>query len=330
MKTYLITGGAGFIGANFILYMLKKYKEIKIINYDKLTYAADIKNLKEVENNDNYIFIQGDICDKERLYEVFNKFNIDYVVNFAAESHVDRSIDNPYNFVRTNIEGTFILLDTFKNFWQDSYQKSNDKKYLQISTDEVYGSLGEEGYFTEQSSICPRSPYSASKTSADMLVKSYYYTYGLPINITRCSNNYGPFQHKEKLIPMTIYNCINEKNIPIYGDGLNVRDWIYVKDHCRAIDLVLNKGINGEVYNIGCHNEKTNLDIVNLIIDILNELGKYKINKNIISHVKDRLGHDRRYAIDSSKLHNLGWQPYVSFEEGLKNTIIWYMKKFSN
>ncbi|WP_125153022.1 dTDP-glucose 4,6-dehydratase [Clostridium rectalis] len=330
MKTYFITGGAGFIGANFIIYMFKKYKGIRIINYDKLTYVSDIKNLKCIENNNNYIFIKGDICDKKKLFQVFQNYSIDYVINFAAESSVIRSIEDPEEFIKTNIQGTFNLLSVFKKYWEEEAGGKDKIKYLQISKDEVYGSLGRDGYFTESSYISPTSPYSASKTSADMIVKSYYDTYGLPINITRCSNNYGPFQHIENFIPMTIFNCIKGLKVPIYGDGLNVRDWIYVEDHLRAIDMVLEKGECGHVYNVGCHNEKSNIDVVMSIIKLLNEYGRYNIKDNVIYYIKDRLGHDKRYAIDPSKLYNLGWRPYISFEEGLKNTVIWYIKKFSN
>lgn len=329
MKTYLVTGGAGFIGSNFILYMFKKYNDIKIINIDKLTYAANLANLKSVEGNSNYIFVKGDICNKELIYNIFEKYNIHYVVNFAAETHVDRSIKDPEIFVKTNILGTVNLLNAAKKHWND--KDYDNKKYLQISTDEVYGSLGNEGYFTEESNLDPHSPYSSSKASSDMIVKSYYDTYGLPVNITRCTNNYGPYQFPEKLIPLVINNCLNGKSIPIYGDGRNIRDWIYVEDHCTAIDLVLQRGKIGEIYNIGANNEKENISIVKLIIEILNKLLnnnplEKKISNELMVYIKDRKGHDRRYALDSSKIKNqLGWKPKISFLEGLTKTIQWYL-----
>ncbi|MCY6356040.1 dTDP-glucose 4,6-dehydratase [Clostridium sp. ZS2-4] len=333
MKTYLITGGAGFIGSNFILYMLKKYNDIKIINFDKLTYAGNLENLKEVESNTNYRFIQGDICDRDILIKLFEENDIDYVVNFAAESHVDRSIYNPNVFIKTNVLGTHNLINVTKEYWELKDKFIEEKKFLQISTDEVYGSLGQNGFFTEKSMLNPHSPYSASKASADLIVKSYYDTYKIPINITRCSNNYGPYQFPEKLIPLTINNCLNKKYIPIYGDGKNIRDWIYVEDHCRAIDLVLQKGKIGEVYNIGANNEKQNIQIVKTIIDILNDTlpdndyRKKYINYKLIKYVNDRKGHDKRYAIDAGKIEKeLNWRAKVSFKKGIKNTIEWYLK----
>jgi dTDP-glucose 4,6-dehydratase len=308
----LVTGGAGFIGSNFIRYMLKQHKDYKIINLDKLTYAGNLENLKDVEDNPNYIFINGDITDKNLVESLFFSYDIDYVINFAAESHVDRSIEDPQIFLKTNVIGTQVLLDTSK--------KVNVKKFLQVSTDEVYGSLGPTGYFTEQSPLSPNSPYSASKASADLLVKAYAHTYGLPVNITRCSNNYGPHQFPEKLIPLMIINAMNDKDLPVYGDGLNIRDWIYVEDHCRAIDMILHHGTVGEIYNIGGNNERTNIDIVKYI---LKEIGK---PESLIKYVKDRPGHDRRYAIDSTKIQEeLGWKPLYSFEEGMKKTIKWYL-----
>ncbi|HHW03159.1 MAG TPA: dTDP-glucose 4,6-dehydratase [Thermoanaerobacterales bacterium] len=308
----LVTGGAGFIGSNFIRYMLKQHEDYKIINLDKLTYAGNLENLKDVEDNPNYIFINGDITDKNLVESLFFSYDINYVINFAAESHVDRSIEDPQIFLKTNVIGTQVLLDASK--------KVNVKKFLQVSTDEVYGSLGPTGYFTEQSPLSPNSPYSASKASADLLVKAYAHTYGLRVNITRCSNNYGPHQFPEKLIPLMIINAMNDKDLPVYGDGLNIRDWIYVEDHCRAIDMILHHGTVGEIYNIGGNNEKTNIDIVKYI---LKEIGK---PESLIKYVKDRPGHDRRYAIDSTKMQEeLGWKPLYSFEEGMKKTIKWYL-----
>lgn len=330
MKIYLVTGGAGFIGSNFILYMFKKYKNIKVINIDKLTYAGNLINLQSVQHNNNYIFVKGDICDVELIDNIFRKYNIDYVVNFAAETHVDRSIKEPEVFAKTNILGTVNLLNASKKHW--SNKDYSNKKFLQISTDEVYGSLDREGYFFEESNLDSRSPYSSSKASADIIVKSYCYTYGLPINITRCTNNYGPYQFLEKFIPLIINNCLNGKNIPLYGDGTNIRDWIYVEDHCRAIDLVLEKGIHGQIYNIGANNERENIEVTKLIIENLNRLlddnddRRKKINNNLITYVKDRLSHDKRYAVDSLKIRSeLGWEPKIKFEEGIINTIKWYL-----
>ncbi|KZL93699.1 dTDP-glucose 4,6-dehydratase [Clostridium magnum] len=326
MKTYLVTGGAGFIGSSFIIYMLNKYSDIRIINLDKLTYAGNLENLKGIDSNPNYTFIQGDICNKELVEELFKKYDIDYIVNFAAESHVDRSIREPEVFVNTNVLGTITLLNTAKKFWETERGFKEEKKYIQISTDEVYGSLGQTGFFGETTPINPHSPYSASKASADLIVKAYFDTYKMPINITRCSNNYGPYQFPEKLIPLLINNCLNYKELPVYGDGLNIRDWLYVEDHCKAIDLVINKGKMGQVYNIGGHNEKTNIEIVNIIIKYLNENVDEKITKSLIKYVEDRKGHDRRYAINTNKIKNeLGWYPETNFEVGIKNTIEWYL-----
>lgn len=345
MKTYLVTGGAGFIGSNFIHYMFKKYGDgIRIVNADKLTYAGNLENLKQIEGRKNYIFKKVDICDRRSITEIFENYDIDYVVNFAAESHVDRSIRNPEIFIQTNVLGTQVLLDVAKTYWLDcptlttgrepgtgGYQPS--KKFLQVSTDEVYGSLGEEGYFTETTPLDPHSPYSASKAAADMLVKAYYDTYRLPVNITRCSNNYGPYQFPEKLIPLMINNALNGKSLPVYGDGMNVRDWLYVEDHCKAIDMVINNGRIGEVYNIGGHNEKRNIDIVKLIIrtlsDILdeNDARRPYITEDLIKYVEDRKGHDRRYAIDPSKITaELGWKPDTTFDDGIVKTIRWYLE----
>ncbi|SDJ84601.1 dTDP-glucose 4,6-dehydratase [Natronincola ferrireducens] len=311
MKRLLVTGGAGFIGSNFIKYMLEKYEEYEIINLDKLTYAGNLENLKDIEEHPNYTFIKGDITDSSLVEGIVGK-GIDYIINFAAESHVDRSIENPKVFLETNVIGTQVLLDAAKKY--------GIEKYLQVSTDEVYGALGKIGLFTETTSLAPNSPYSASKTSGDLLVRAYHKTFDLPINITRCSNNYGPYQFPEKLIPLMIANCLQEKDLPIYGDGMQVRDWLHVKDHCTAIDAVLHKGKDGEVYNIGGNNEKANIEIVKLII---RALGK---SQDLIKYVKDRPGHDRRYAIDNTKITTeLGWEPQYTFEEGIEETIAWYL-----
>lgn len=327
VKTYLITGGAGFIGSNFIQYILNRYNNINVINLDLLTYAGNLENLKSIEGNSNYKFIHGDICDKEALLYIFNEYDIDYVINFAAESHVDRSILDPEIFTRTNILGTVTLLNAAKNSWETSRGFIDGKKFVQISTDEVYGSLGDSGYFKEDTSIHPHSPYSASKAGADMLVKSYYDTYGMPVNITRCSNNYGPCQFPEKLIPLIILNSMDKKPIPVYGDGLNIRDWIYVEDHCRGIDRVVSFGNCGEVYNIGGNNEKTNIDIVRIIIDYIRSNYDENVDESLISYVTDRKGHDRRYAIDASKIRQeLGWYPATDFESGIRKTIDWYFQ----
>lgn len=326
MKTYLVTGGAGFIGSNFILFMLKKYSDIKIINLDKLTYAGNLDNLKSVENDERYIFIKGDICNKRLIKEIFKKYTIDYIVHFAAESHVDRSINNPEVFVKPNVLGTVTVLNAAKEVWEKDGRWKEGVKFVHISTDEVYGSLGDIGYFTEDTNLDPHSPYSASKASADLIVKSYYDTYKMPVNITRCSNNYGPFQFPEKLIPLIINNCIEKEELPIYGDGLNVRDWIYVEDHVRAIDMVINSGRIGEVYNIGGRNERTNIDIVKSIIDYFKKNVDYTIDESLIKFIEDRKGHDRRYGIDSTKINEeLGWYPKMDFYVGMKKTIQWYL-----
>jgi len=327
MKTYLVTGGAGFIGSNFIIYMLNKYNDIKIVNLDKLTYAGNLENLKTIENNANYIFVQADICDKDAVEALFKKYDFDYVVNFAAESHVDRSISDPEIFVKTNVLGTVNLLNAAKNFWQTGDDKYKDGvKFMQVSTDEVYGSLGETGYFTEATPLDPHSPYSSSKASADFFVKAYADTFKLPINITRCSNNYGPFQFPEKLIPLMINNVLQHKSLPVYGDGMQVRDWLYVEDHCKAIDMVINKGKLGEVYNVGGHNERPNIFIVKTIIDYINKNVDQKAGEHLIKYVEDRKGHDRRYGIDPQKIKNdLGWYPETTFEVGIVKTIEWYL-----
>ena len=310
MKKVLVTGGAGFIGNCFVRHMLKKHPDYKIINLDALTYCGNLENLKDVENNPNYEFVHGNICDRKLVFDLVK--NIDYVVNFAAESHVDNSIKHPEIFVETNVQGTLTLLQACKEL--------GIEKYLQVSTDEVYGTLGATGYFYETTPIQPNSPYSASKASADLLVRAYYETYKLPILNTRCSNNYGPYQYPEKLIPFFISQLLKGEKVPVYGDGLNVRDWLYVYDHCEAIDVVLHKGKIGEVYNIGGHNEKTNMEITHLILDAM---GK---DESSIKYVEDRLGHDRRYAISNDKITSeLGWKPSITFEEGIKLTIDWYL-----
>lgn len=327
MKFILVTGGAGFIGSNFIKIMLYKHPNYKIINVDALTYAGNLENLQAISDNYNYTFIKADIRDRQRMEEIFLTYNIDTVVNFAAESHVDRSIEKPEVFLTTNVIGTLVLLEAAKKHWKI---KPNDKhcrryqpgvKFIQVSTDEVYGALGETGRFVETMPLMPNSPYSASKANADLLVRAYNQTFGTPVNITRCSNNYGPYQFPEKLIPLMINNCLKEKELPIYGDGRQVRDWLHVSDHCTAIDAVLHKGKDGEIYNIGGNNEKNNLDIVKLII---NTLGK---SEGLIKHVKDRPGHDRRYAMDNTKITTeLGWEPAYTFEQGIKETIDWYLE----
>lgn len=324
--TILVTGVAGFIGSNFVYYYLRKYKNRKIIGLDKLTYAGNLDNLSKLtqEEKKRFVFIKGDINDRKLLEEIYSKYEIDGIINFAAESHVDRSIHDPGIFVKTNVLGTQTLLHVFK----EHYDERKKQKFLQISTDEVYGALGPTGYFTEETPLDPHSPYSASKASSDLIVKAYHDTYGLNTNITRCSNNYGPYQFPEKLIPLMIHNALNHKELPVYGDGKHVRDWLYVEDHCKAIDLVFEKGKSGEVYNIGGHNEKENIEIVKLIITCLQEKTKDKeINETLIKHVKDRLGHDRRYAIDPTKIKNeLGWEPEARFEDGIKKTIDWYLE----
>ena len=332
MKTILITGGAGFIGSNFIKYMLNKYNNYKIINLDLLTYAGNLQNLKDIENNPNYTFIKGSITDKNIVTNLFEKYHFNYVINFAAETHVDRSIEDSEIFIKTNVLGTQVLLDTAKKYWIDKPNNRTNKKFIQISTDEVYGSLGKTGKFTETTPLAPNSPYSASKAGADMLAIAYNKTYGLPINITRCSNNYGPYQHSEKLIPLIINNCLKNKEIPIYGDGMQIRDWLYVKDHCSALDIVLHKGKTGEIYNIGGNNEKTNIEIVKLIIDtIRNTIQSETKSKDVIlsevKHVADRPGHDKRYAIDNTKITKLGWHSSHPFKTSLTQTINWYLKK---
>ena len=327
MKTYLVTGGAGFIGSNFIIYMLGKYDDVKIINVDCLTYAGNLENLKSVEDNKNYSFIQANICDEQAISKIFEENDIDYVVNFAAESHVDRSISDPDIFARTNVMGTLNLLNAARKAWQtgdDTYK--DGVKFHQVSTDEVYGSLGETGYFTETTPLDPHSPYSASKTSADLFVKAYHDTFKLPINITRCSNNYGPYQFPEKLIPLIMNNTLSHKDLPVYGDGLQIRDWLYVDDHCKAIDMVIRDGKVGEVYNVGGHNERTNIFIVKSIINYIKENVDDTVGEHLIKHVTDRKGHDRRYGIDPQKIKDdLGWYPETPFETGIVKTLKWYL-----
>ena len=355
MKTYLVTGAAGFIGANFIKYMLAKYPDIKIVVLDLLTYAGNLGTIAEDIDGERCEFVKGDICDRKLTDELFAKYQFDYVVNFAAESHVDRSIENPQLFLITNILGTQNLLDSARKIWVTGKDETGypvwreGVRYHQVSTDEVYGSLGAEGYFTETTPLNPHSPYSASKTSADMFVQAYADTYKMPVSITRCSNNYGPYHFPEKLIPLIIKNILEGKSLPVYGDGTNVRDWLYVEDHCKAIDMVIHNGRAGEVYNVGGHNEKQNIEIVKLTIQtirrLMTEQPEYRevlkkkeigqdgqiaidwINEDLITFVKDRLGHDQRYAIDPTKItRELGWTPETSFEVGIVKTIRWYLE----
>lgn len=336
MKTYLVTGGAGFIGSNYIHYMFGKYGDnIKIINVDKLTYAGNLENLRTIEDRDNYVFIKADICDSEAINKIFEKNDIDRVVHFAAESHVDRSIKNPEVFVKTNVLGTLVMLNAAKAAWEleDGSYKEN-KKFLHVSTDEVYGSLDDDGsYFYETTPYDPHSPYSASKASSDMLVKSYIDTYRFPANITNCSNNYGPYQFPEKLIPLVINNALQGKPLPVYGDGKNVRDWLYVEDHAKGIDMVQEKGRLYETYNIGGHNERQNIQIIHTILSTLQELlpetdeRRKNISNDLITFVQDRKGHDRRYAIAPDKIkREIGWVPDTRFEDGIRRTVQWYLE----
>lgn len=335
MKTYLVTGGAGFIGSNYIQYMFRKYGDtIKIINVDKLTYAGNLENLKSIENLKNYIFIKADICDAEIINTIFEDNDIDRVVHFAAESHVDRSIRNPEVFVKTNVLGTLVMLNAAKAAWEleDGSFKSG-KRFLHVSTDEVYGSLeDDESYFYETTPYSPHSPYSASKASSDLLVKSYIDTYKFPANITNCSNNYGPYQFPEKLIPLVINNALHGKKIPVYGDGKNIRDWLYVEDHAKGIDMVQEKGRLFETYNIGGHNERQNIQIIHIILETLQQLlpdsdpRKNNVSEKLITYVEDRKGHDRRYAIAPNKIKKeVGWIPDTKFEDGIKLTVKWYL-----
>ncbi len=325
MRTILVTGGAGFIGSNFVKHMLKEH-DYRIINMDILTYAGNLENLSDIEENDNYKFVKADITDRETVSKIFTDYEVDQVVHFAAESHVDRSISDPEIFIKTNVLGTQVLLDVAKASWvtgKDEFGYPTYKdgvKFLHVSTDEVYGALGKTGMFHETTPIQPNSPYSSSKASSDLLVRAYNKTFKMPVNITRCSNNYGPYQFPEKLIPLMISNTMEDKKLPVYGDGMQIRDWLHVADHCSAIDTVLHKGVSGEVYNIGGNNEKANIEIVKLILETL---GK---TEDLITYVEDRLGHDRRYAIDNTKITSeLGWSPSYTFEEGMKETIEWYL-----
>lgn len=333
-KVILISGGAGFIGSNFIPYFLDSYKQIKIINLDKLTYAGELSNLKEISTHRNYSFIEGDICDRRLIENLFEIHDFDAVIHFAAESHVDNSIKNPDAFIKTNIIGTFNLLDVAKKFWMEESNAvkkgCESKRFHHISTDEVYGTLGESGLFTENTPYAPNSPYSASKASSDFIVRSYFHTYGMNVVTTNCSNNYGPKQHDEKLIPTIIRKAISGEQIPIYGDGKNIRDWLYVLDHCKGIDLVFQKGRRGETYNIGGRNERDNLHIANKICELLDkEKPKQRSYSEQITFVKDRPGHDFRYAIDAFKIENeLGWNADENFETGIKKTVDWYLDKY--
>ena len=325
MKNILITGGAGFIGSHLVKYLVKKYKDYNIINLDKLTYASNISFLDEIKNFENYFFIQGDVCDIEKIQELFNKYKISNVIHLAAESHVDNSIENALEFAKTNILGTINLLELCRKNWN----KKKNNLFYHISTDEVFGTLDESGIFDENSKYDPHSPYSASKASADHFVRAFYDTHKLPIIVSNCSNNYGPNQHKEKLIPTVINSLVSKKKIPIYGNGLNVRDWLYVEDHVKAIDLIFHKGIIGETYCIGGENQIKNIDLIKMIIKEYDSLLQNNNSSiDLISFVKDRLGHDYRYAIDISKIKNeLGWEPETNIDEGLKNTLNWYLNK---
>ncbi|KON70193.1 spore coat protein [Peribacillus butanolivorans] len=312
-KKVLVTGGAGFIGGNFVQYFVNKYPEYDIYNLDLLTYAGDLTKHRDIEAKNNYFFIKADIADRAEINALFEREKFDYVVHFAAESHVDRSISEPGIFVKTNVLGTQILLDAAKQI--------NITKFVHVSTDEVYGELDFDltTFFTEKTPLQPNSPYSASKASSDLLVRAYHETFGLPVNITRCSNNYGPYHFPEKLIPLTISRALSNQKIPVYGNGKNIRDWLHVFDHCAAIDLVFHEGLNGEVYNVGGHNERTNIEVVKTIIHLL---GK---SEDLIDFVTDRLGHDKRYAIDPTKLEKLGWKPTYTFETGIFQTVQWYL-----
>jgi dTDP-glucose 4,6-dehydratase len=331
VKNILVTGGCGFIGANFVRLILQQLSDIRLINLDKLTYAGNLENLRELEDDSRYHFVKGDVCDAELLAQLFAEEQIDTVVHFAAESHVDRSITGPAEFIQTNINGTFALLETARTAWLGEGQNAANKRFLHVSTDEVYGSLGATGLFTESTAYDPRSPYSASKAASDHLVSAYFHTYGVPILMTNCSNNYGPYQFPEKLVPLIINNALNGKDLPVYGDGKNIRDWLFVEDHCRAILTVLQDGSLGETYNVGGNSEKQNIDVVRTICDILDEkaapLASGEPRQSLIRFVQDRAGHDRRYAIDASKIKtDLGWEPTLQFEEGIRLTVDWYLQ----
>ena len=337
MKNILVTGGAGFIGANFVPYFIENNSDYHLVNLDLLTYAGNLENVSEVENHPRYTFVQGDICDRNFVEELFQKYQFHDVIHFAAESHVDNSISGPEAFIKTNVLGTFNLLDTARKLWMSAPNQYNagfeSSRFHHVSTDEVYGTLGETGLFEETTPYAPNSPYSASKAGSDMIVRSYFHTYGMNVVTTNCSNNYGPKQHDEKLIPTIIRKAIKGENIPIYGDGKNVRDWLYVLDHCKGIELAFKTGKSGETYNIGGRNERNNLYIVDTVCSILNELqpkseGKYQ---DQITFVKDRPGHDLRYAIDATKIENeLGWKADENFESGILKTVRWYLEKFNN
>jgi len=326
MKKILVTGGAGFIGSNFIRAMLNNRDDVSIVNFDLLTYAGRLENLDDVEGNSRYTFVRGDICDVAAVKSVFGEHDIEAVAHFAAESHVDKSISGPARFVTANVLGTQTLLHAAKEAWGGKRGAGfGGRRFVHVSTDEVYGTLGDEGRFTESSTLAPNSPYSASKAGSDLMARAYFETYGFPVIVTRCTNNYGPYQFPEKLIPLMITNAISNRPLPVYGDGMNVRDWIHVSDHCRAVEAVLERGRAGEVYNIGAHNEMRNIDIVKLILSLLEK------PESLISFVADRPGHDRRYAIDASKIkQELGWAPQVEFEAGIRETIKWYIYRSGN
>lgn len=334
-ESILVTGGAGFIGSNFVPYFIEKHSEYHIINLDKLTYAGNLANLSEVEDSDRYTFVQGDICNRELVEYLFRQYDIRGVIHFAAESHVDNSINGPEVFIKTNINGTFTLLDVARKYWMDApfkYKKEYEGcRFHHISTDEVYGTLGETGFFTETTPYAPNSPYSAAKASSDLIVRAYHHTYGMNVTTSNCSNNYGPKQHNEKLIPTIIRKALAGENIPIYGDGKNIRDWLYVIDHCAGIDLIYHRGKAGETYNIGGRNERTNLQIVDTICNILDDQRPRtdgKSYKELITFVKDRAGHDRRYAIDATKIEKeLGWRADENFESGILKTVEWYLNR---
>ena len=334
-KAIIVTGGAGFIGSNFVPYFCEKYPDYQVVNIDKLTYAGNLDNLRECENMSNYVFEQVDICDADKIDKIFEKYDVRGVIHFAAESHVDNSIKGPRSFINTNIVGTFNLLEASRKHWMDApniIKKGYEEcRFHHISTDEVYGALGKEGLFSETTPYAPNSPYSASKASSDFLVRAYHHTFGMNVTTSNCSNNYGPKQHSEKLIPLIISKALQEQSLPIYGKGENVRDWLYVLDHCKAIDLIFHKGKSGQTYNIGGHNERNNIEIVkkicSLLDEIIHELGK---SEDLITFVADRAGHDFRYAIDASKLiRELGWQAEENFDTGIVKTVEWYLKKLS-
>ncbi|MGD9970979.1 MAG: dTDP-glucose 4,6-dehydratase [Sulfuricurvum sp.] len=337
MKSILVTGCAGFIGSNFVPYFLEKYSDVRLINLDLLTYAGNLENLSEVEESGRHVFVKGDICNRELVEYLFTTYDIRGVIHFAAESHVDNSIKNPGIFVQTNVNGTFTLIDVAYKYWMEKpfvYKEGyKESRFHHISTDEVYGTLGETGFFTEETPYAPNSPYSASKAGSDMVVRSYHHTYGMDTVITNCSNNYGPKQHDEKLIPTIIRKALGNENIPIYGDGKNIRDWLYVLDHCKGIDLVYQTGFSGEVYNIGGRNERNNNQIADRICSLLDTLRPRedgKSYKDQISYVEDRAGHDRRYAIDATKIETeLGWKADENFDTGIVKTVEWYLKKYN-